>query len=158
IGPNISSRIKAPDGTEPQMDQDQDANPFGTTARDAFAIPRPLNGGGPPFDPDTQPIIIPGPHRVSTSVPNGSRPHNLVLNGAVSSFTVTFDRDINPLTFTGASVLRLIGPLGLIGPEPGASVPASFTVTQINSRTFRINFLSPDGMHPLALNLNGTYT
>jgi subtilisin-like proprotein convertase family protein len=158
IGPHISSRIKAPDGSEPEMDQDQDANPFGATGSDVFAIPRPLNGGGPPFDPGTQPIIIPGPHVVSTSVPNGSGPDNLVLNSTVSSFTLTFDRDINPLTFTGASVLRLMGPLGLIGPEPGASVPASFTVTQINSRTFQINFLSPDGMHPLALDLNGTYT
>jgi subtilisin-like proprotein convertase family protein len=158
IGPNISDRIRTTTSLGNAMDQDQDANPFGLSGADVFDVPHSLRGGGPPFDLDTLPIILPGPHVVSTSVANGSGSDNLVLNGTVSAITVTFDRDMDPTSITGASLLRLIGPSGLIGPEPGAAIPASFTVTQLSTRSFRFNFRTPDGSQALTLDLSGTYT
>ena len=42
---------------------------------------------------------------------------NLVRNGTVSAIDVTFDRDMNPATFDGRDVLRIMGPSGA---DPGA--------------------------------------
>src|SRR5204863_379669 len=67
---------------------------------------------------------------------------NLVLNGTNNAIDITFDRDINPSTFTAADVLSMVGPAG--------SIAGPFTVTQINSRTFRVGFPTQT--------LSGTYT
>ena len=80
---------------------------------------------------------MPGPRVVSTQVVNtggslGSGP-NLVLDGTVGAFDVTFDRDINAATFTKDDVLRIVGPAGVVD-------PASYTVTARGPRTFRIGF------------------
>jgi subtilisin-like proprotein convertase family protein len=182
VGPNISDRIRRVSATGTKipghfMDQDQSTDPgiLPTVPNDIFAVPTPLNSvqswtGSyftPPFSQDTLPLIVPGPHVVSVSQVNqvfGS-PDHLVLNNTVSSLDFVFDRDMDPTSFTPASVLRLIGPVGLIGPN--GAVPASFKITPnpFNTdpnpnfpRTYRVGFFSPDGSQPLVLNLNGTYT
>jgi subtilisin-like proprotein convertase family protein len=71
---------------------------------------------------------------------------------------------MNPSTFTTSQIVRFMGPVGLIGAN--GAVKASFSVAPDpqpgedpnHPRTFRINFLTPDGKSPLVLNLNGTYT
>jgi subtilisin-like proprotein convertase family protein len=86
---------------------------------DVFAIPTPTTGlpFQLPYSQDTLPLIIPGPHMVSTSVPNNpATSDNLVLNGVNNAIDVTFDRNINPATFTTANILRMEGPLGPITP------------------------------------------
>jgi subtilisin-like proprotein convertase family protein len=139
----------------------------GNITRTAYSIPRSLVGipFQGPFDPASVPLIVPGPHVVSTDVPGGSGSDNLVVNGTVSAIDVKFDRNMDPTTFTPSQVLRLIGPIGLIGPNGGLS--ATFSITPnpngndpdpAHPRTFRINFLTSDGTRPLAMNLNGTYT
>ena len=111
-------------------------------------VPTPLPSTTPftgPFDSNTLPLILPGPHVVSSSIPGQpTAPGNLVVNNAVSSIDITFDRDMNPATFTPASVLRVIGPAGQInGP---------FTISEpLDARTFRITFPTPQ-------TLSGTYT
>jgi subtilisin-like proprotein convertase family protein len=150
------------------MDQNADGT-AGQANVDAYAVPRPLNGVPfqGPFDTTTIPLIVPGPHISSSSVPGGvipPTPDNEVLNGTVSSIDVVFDRNMNPGSVTPASVLRVIGPAGTIG--PGGAIPASFSITPnpnnndpdpAHPRTFAINFLTPNGLKPLALNLSGTY-
>jgi subtilisin-like proprotein convertase family protein len=155
--------------TTPGNSMDQDANGTpGEPNTDAYAAPRPLNGipFQAPYDSDTQPLIVPGPFVASSQVVgNAATPDNLVLNGTVSSIDVTFDRNIDPTTFTPSQVIRVVGPVGTIGPN--GMIPASFTITPNpnntdpdpnNPRTYRINFMSPDGTQPLVLDLNGTYT
>ncbi|HKI38793.1 MAG TPA: proprotein convertase P-domain-containing protein, partial [Gemmataceae bacterium] len=107
------------------MDQNQNAVtgevPNSTSPGDVFAVPTPT--AGPPFqlpyDSSTLPLIIPGPHVTSTSVAfnpaaSTSATDNLVLNGTNNGVDVTFDRNIQPATFTPANVLRIEGPLGPI--------------------------------------------
>jgi len=153
----------------PGNNMDQNANgTAGEAQLDAYAVPRPLNGipFQGPFDTASIPLIVPGPHIASSSVPgNPATPDNEVLNGTVSSIDVVFDRNMNPSSVTPASVLRVIGPAGSIG--PGGTIPASFSITAnpngndpdpAHPRTFAINFLTPDVLkNPLALNLSGTY-
>src|SRR5262249_21603893 len=120
----------------------------------------------PAFSQDTLPIIVPGPHVVRSGVPgNPVTSDNLVLNGTVSSIDVVFDRDMDPRTFDGSKVLRMMGPAGSIGPN--GTIRASFTVTPNPNgsdpnpsfpRTYRINFRTLGGSSPLALALSGTYT
>jgi sugar lactone lactonase YvrE len=107
----------------PGNGMDQNANtvkgepPAATSAGDAYAVPRPLNA--PPFqlpyDPNTLPLIVPGPHVLSTFVPGQpTTSDNLVLNNQVNSIDVTFDRDMDPSSFTIDTVLRLMGPAGVV--------------------------------------------
>ena len=133
---------------------DQNANgTTGETNADVFAVPTPI-GSTPfqaPYNQNTLPLIVPGPHVASTSVPGGvsdpnapGTPNTLMLNGTVSSLVVTFDRDMDPSTFTPSKVLRIEGPAGLInGP---------FTVTPVagTARSFTIGFPTQQ--------LSGTYT
>jgi subtilisin-like proprotein convertase family protein len=152
VGPNIRDGIRtigAGGLVNPGnfMDQDMNAVPNEPNV-DAFAAPRPLNGipFQLPYDSNTLPLIIPGPHVVSTFVPgNPPTADNLVLNQSASAIDVVFDRDINASTFTAANILQMIGPLGPItGP---------FTVTALTSidkRTFQIGFPTQK--------LSGTYT
>ena len=129
------------------MDQNGDAAPG--AANDFFAIPTPL-GNNPfvlPYNKNTLPLIVPGPHVVGTSVPGGvvdspGSTQTLMLNGTVSALNVTFDRDMNPATFDPSKVLRIQGPSGLIG--------GPYTVTVVNARTFQIGFPTQQ--------LSGTYT
>jgi subtilisin-like proprotein convertase family protein len=98
---------------------DQNANgTAGEDPGDIYAAPRPVSGGVPfqgPYAQDTLPLIVPGPHVVSSQVTgNPTTLDNLVLNKTVSSIDVVFDRDMNPASFTPDAVLRIIGPAGLI--------------------------------------------
>src|SRR5262249_1993775 len=105
------------------MDQNASGTPGETTA-DAYSIPTPT-GGTPfvaPFDQTTLPLIVPGPHVISSNVPgNPATSGNLVLDSAVSAIDVTFDRDMDPATFKPAQILRVVGPAG--------AVPGPYTVT-----------------------------
>ena len=125
---------------------DQNANGTAGSPTDFYENPRPLGGTAftAPYDPQTMPLIVPGPHVVSSSVPTAKTQtaDNLVLNNTASAINVVFDRDINPSTFTAAEVLQVMGPAGL--------VPGPYTVTQVDSRTFRVGFATQ--------RLSGTYT
>jgi subtilisin-like proprotein convertase family protein len=110
------------------MDENQNTftgeTPSGTSPGDVFAIPTPTDG--PPFQlpysQDTLPLIIPGPHLAGTNgtsvafnpKANLSATDNLVLNGTNNGIDVTFDRNIDPTTFTPANILRISGPMGPI--------------------------------------------
>ena len=148
VGPNISDRIRRVNGLNRTAGNPMDQNADGVEGQpslDMYATPRPLNGVPflLPYDTATLPIIVPGPHVVSTSVP-GVTPtsDNLVLNGVVSALDVSFDRDMQIGTFTGADVLSLIGPAG--------PVAGPFNVMALDARTFRVSFT------PQAL--SGTYS
>ncbi|MBX3401282.1 MAG: proprotein convertase P-domain-containing protein, partial [Gemmataceae bacterium] len=113
---------------------DQNANAIAGELADGFASPR-LNG----VSIATAPIILPGPFFVAANVPGspaGSAPHgqgdSLYLNSGANAIDVRFDRDINPASFTPASILRMTGPYG--------PVNGPFTVTPTGPRTFRVGF------------------
>jgi subtilisin-like proprotein convertase family protein len=146
-------------------------------AGDTFIIPRPLTGVPfqLPYDPNTLPIIAPGPHLVSSFVPgepatvdqNGSpfpNIENLVLNGTASSFDVVFDRDMDPTTVTTAMVLRMTGLAGQIaGPFTVTADPNSGQSRLINGNLTTAP--DPDLAHPRTYkiafptqSLSGTYT
>ena len=58
------------------MDQDADAV-TGEAVDDIYATPRPLAGGSfaaGPYNPETLPLIVPGPHVLGTSVPSATAP------------------------------------------------------------------------------------
>ena len=112
---------------------DQDANGVtnqlpstGVGPRDAYSAPASLGGSGftynpatffpTPYNQDTLPLIVPGPHIASTHVAgNPVTSDNLVLNSTVSSIDITFDRNMGPgATPAPAQVLRVMGPTGLI--------------------------------------------
>ena len=89
----------------------------------------------------------------------------LLLNQTTSILDVTFDRNMDPASFTAAQVLRLVGPAGAIGPN--AAIPATFSITPnplgtdpdpAHPRTFRINILNAAGTAPQPLSVNGTYS
>ena len=112
-----------------------------TTGQDMFAIPTPINGV--PFeatyDPTTLPLIIPGPHVISTSVPNQPfSSDNLVLNATNGALDVLFDRNIAAGTFTAGNIISITGP---VGPADPISL-ATATVTQdaTNKALFHITF------------------
>jgi len=134
-----------------KMDQDASGK-FGAVT-DVYAAPRPLSGipFQLPYDQNTLPLIVPGPHVVSTDVPgNPATPDNLVLNGTTNSIDVVFDRDMNASTFTPASIVRMFGPAGQInGPFTITADPPG-TAAALALRTFRIGFPTQQ--------LSGTYT
>src|SRR5205823_10927677 len=71
---------------------------------DRLQIPTPVGFPGPSGN-DTLPLVVPGPHVISTAVQNkkaGSL-DNEVLNNTASYIDVTFDRNMTP--FTGAQVI-----------------------------------------------------
>ena len=136
---------------------DQNANGIGgESSADLYAIPTPANGSTtpftPPFNPNTLPLIVPGPHLSNTAALDASgnpitpqtNGENLALNQAVTGVQVTFDRDMNPTTFTPAQVLSVLGPNGPIsGP---------FTVKPVAGTLRKFNVLFPTPQV-----LNGTY-
>src|SRR5262249_18179877 len=104
-----------------------------------------------PYVRDTLPLVVPGPHVVSTHVPGAPvTSDNLVLNGTVSAIDVTFDRDMNPATVTPGSVLRIDGPAGLAaGPYTATLNPLGTDPNPASPRTYRIGFPTQQ--------LSGTY-
>jgi hypothetical protein len=96
-----------------------DQNNNGAHAGYAAPAPAASSSFSGAYDQNTLPMIVPGPHIVSTTAVSPqavtpATPDNLVLNGAVSGVTVTFDRNMNPNSFTAANVLRVMGPAGLV--------------------------------------------
>jgi subtilisin-like proprotein convertase family protein len=146
VGPGIADRIRTVNGqgvTVPgnTMDQNADAttgedprtSPFtGMSPGDLYEAPNPsppspatFAGADPmaPFDPKTLPLLVYGPHIVSTSVPGSpASADNLVTDRTVNALDVTFDRDMQVSTFTAGDVTRIAGPSGTIG---GTSVYSS---------------------------------
>src|SRR5262249_18719499 len=124
----VSSGVFVQGPTNPGNFMDQNANGVtGETPGDIYADPKPLDPLTPyqppagffarPFDSSALPLIVPGRHIISTSVPGQSASSdNLAQNTAVSSVDVVFDRDMDPNSFTGADVVRMMGPAGQVGP------------------------------------------
>src|SRR5262249_47146054 len=98
------------------------------------------------------PLIVPGPHVISTDVPGApAASNNLVLNSAVSAIDVTFDRDMDPATFKPAQILRVVGPAGTVpGPYTVTPNPLGTDPDPSHPRTSRIGFA--------AQTLSGSYT
>ena len=102
---------------------------------DAFSNPRPVSGVPflAPYDNDTLPVIIPGPFLFSHNIPG--RPQtldNLLADAPTSGLELVFDRNMDPNSFALPQVLRVQSGLNPInGP---------FSFTQVNPRTFRIDF------------------
>lgn len=149
---------------------DQNANgqteeafsPIAGQVGDAYAAPTPSTANNAPWNPttfipgpydqDTLPLVLAGPHVLSSHVPgNPVTSDNLVLNSTVSAIDVTFDRDMNPTSITPLSILRIMGPGGQIsGPFTILSNPLGNDPNPASPRTYRIGFPSQE--------LNGTYT
>jgi len=122
------------------------------TPNDVFAIPRSANTTVPftqPYADETLPLIVPGPHMVSSSIPGSpATPDNLVLNKANGSIDITFDRDMLVSSFTPSSILQIVGPSGAI-PLPAGSIsitplspttiPGLTPAVQV-ARSFRVSF------------------
>jgi len=133
------------------MDQNADGKPdenplttpfTGLTPGDIYAVPTPqptrpktfgpdpLSILQPPFNQNTVPLIVPGPQILSTQVLStsgqpGTGTDNLVINGSVDTFNVTFDRPMQVSSFTPSDILQIMGPTGSIsGPQdfPNGSV------------------------------------
>ena len=92
-----------------------------------------------PYDTTTLPLIVPGPHVISTAAldANGNpitqtNGENLALNTIVTGVQVTFDRDMRVSTFDGSDILSLVGP---IGPVPG---PFTVQVVAGSLRVFNV--------------------
>ena len=82
------------------------------------------------------PLIVPGPHVVSTSVPGGTGTDNLMTNGTVSELNVTFDRPMEASTFTPGDVLQITGPTGSVtGPQSFASNSVGQTIAPATTST-----------------------
>lgn len=142
---------------------DQNADGRGGQANDFFANPTPITPSTRfvgPYDQTSLPIIVPGPHLVSSFVPGEpGTPDNLVLNKTVSFIDVVFDRDIDVASFTPAQILGVRGPAGAINgaftvtPEFSAATPRFPQADEdaTHTRTFRIGLPAPQA-------LSGTYT
>lgn len=152
VGPNVRDRIRRPlqgPGSGNPMDQDSDGDP-GEVNSDAYAIPSPQFFAT--SLQETLPLIVPGPHVVSSQVPGAPvSGDNLVLNAAVNAIDVTFDRDMDPNSFTPNRVLQIMGPAG--------AVAGPFTVTRPDPnslRTYRIGFASQaiSGTYSVSLGSN----
>ncbi len=146
------------------MDQYGNAN---TGPVHTYETPRPLGNTPfqPPYDQNTLPIIIPGPHIVGSFVSgNPATSDNLVLNGTANSIDIVFDRDMNPNTITAATILRMMGPLGQInGPFTVTADPNPNYSRLING--VMTTAADPDPTHPRTYkitfptqSLSGTYT
>lgn len=162
VGPNVRDLLRSPVSNASGNLMDQNSNAIagevGTPGNggDIYAAPTPLNNGPTffaPFSQDTLPLIISGPHVVSTHVSgNPATADNLVLNNTVNSVDVMFDRDMQGATFTPAAIVRMIGPSGLpiLGPFTITPNPNGNDPDPNNPRTFRIGFPTQQ--------LPGTYT
>ena len=113
---------------------------------DAFTAPRTI-GADPfnsdpfalSFDSNTLPLIETGPHLVDTSSPsNPLATDNLVFNGTANAIDLTFDRDIDPTSFTPANILRMTGPTGAVHEQQILTVLGT-------QGTFRVSFNAGTG-------------
>ncbi len=183
-GTTVHDDIRPPDvtSTAPGNNMDQNGNAVTDEADvDVYANPRPL-GGTPfslPYDGTTLPLIVPGPHIISRSVPG--QPNSVVLNtpSPASAIDVVFDRNMDMSSFTTAQLLRLQGPVGIIplfdsmgAPLPGVGIipdPNTTDPDPAHPRTFRITlptgvYLQQDGSISTnvtpwnILTINGSYT
>ena len=76
---------------------------------------------------------------------------NLALNTTVTGIDVTFDRDMNPATFTAADVLSVVGPDGTVpGPYTVTANPLGTDPDPLFPRTYEIGFA--------AQSVSGSYT
>jgi subtilisin-like proprotein convertase family protein/sugar lactone lactonase YvrE len=147
VGPEASNLVMGN-----QMDQNgngtSDEAATATSGGDVYSVPTPV-GNGPIFHPayvsTSLPLIIPGPHIVSTFVPgadqsgnviNPQSNDNLVLNQAVHYIDVTFDRDMDPNSFT-------------TGTGPSASSPGATPLFQLLGPNGAINLFDPTTGQPL---------
>jgi subtilisin-like proprotein convertase family protein len=163
VGPNITDLVRTANanGTLKSSGNmmDQNANGVPGTLQDTYAAPASTNGipFTIPFVQTTFPLIVPGPHVVSTYVPgNPLTSDNLVLDKANNAINVVFDRKIIASSFTSGQVLSIIGPAGVIPgpytviPNPNGNEDPNFPFT------FEITFPflpgSPNGI------VSGTYT
>ena len=148
------------------MDQNADGVAGETTPNaagtdDVYSIPMPTSGSTPfvaPFNQTTLPLIRPrtvrgqlrgaGRQRRRDPPTNGQ---NLALNTTVTGIDVTFDRDMNPATFTAADVLSVVGPNGTVpGPYTVTANPLGTDPNPLFPRTYEIGFA--------AQSVSGSYT
>ena len=170
------------------MDQNADATPdqnpllvpyTGLTPGDVYAAPAPAPTSpitfttaasilSPPFNQNTLPLIVPGPHVVSTSVPTGTGADNLITDGTTSTFHVTFDRPIKVSSFPPNQVLQIMGPTGSVsGPQyfasdsVGLTIPNAVSSTVPSSITSTLTVPSFNGTFKIAkvtVQLNAAFT
>ena len=82
---------------------------------------------------------------LALSTDNATTSDNLVLDNSVSSLDVTFDRDMDPATFTPADVLRIMGPDGsVIRPYTFPSTNPAQTVPVASGSPLVSNLLVDD--------------
>jgi subtilisin-like proprotein convertase family protein len=165
--------VRGVNGTQAVAHSDQSLITM-VNAPDFFSIPTPnsINGvanidGVPftaPYQGTTLPLIIPGPHVVSSAVEgNPVTSDNLVLNNTVSTLDLTFDRLINPATFTVASIASIIGPVGPLAiggstiNQPGGIGSADTTVTVVSGLSLPNTpfFATIDGEQVQVTSVNG---
>lgn len=132
------------------------------TLGDAYAAPGPKSTSDlvwnvgtyvpGPYDQDMLPLVVPGPHVVSSHVPGAAfTSDNLVQNSTVDAIDVTFDRDMLASSITPESILRIMGPSGQItGPFTILANPLGSDPNPAAPRTYRIGFPTQT--------YNGTYT
>ncbi len=177
-GPNDMVRSPLGDPTVLGNLMDQNANgvagefptqgPPKASGGDTYAAPSPANNGPnflAPYNQLTLPIVVPGPHIVSTFVSGSpAAPDNLVSSGFANSIDIVFDRDMDPNSIDFQSVLRMVGPAGPIDgpfsitPDPNPAYPrlingnmtAAVDPDPSHPRTYKITFPGQQ--------LNGTYT
>ena len=148
------------------MDQNADGVPGETTPNaagtdDVYSIPMPASGSTPfvaPFNQTTLPLIVSGPYVASSVALDASgdvipqtNGQNLALNTTVTGIDVTFDRDMNPATFTAADVLSVVGPDGTVpGPYTVTANPLGTDPNPLFPRTYEVGFA--------AQSISGSYT
>jgi hypothetical protein len=173
-GPKDMIRSALGDPTGLGNTMDQNANGVGgefpsqTSGGDSYAVPTPAHNGPnflAPYNQLTLPIIVPGPHIVTTFVPGSpASADNLVSSGFANSINIVFDRDMDPNSIDFQSVLRMVGPAGPINgpfsitPDPNPVYPRLINGNMTSA-------VDPDPSHPRtykitfpAQQLNGTYT
>jgi subtilisin-like proprotein convertase family protein len=135
------------------MDQDADAT-AAEPVDDAYATPRPLAGGSPtagPFDPDTLPLIVTGPHVVGTTVPSATTPSPVQFNAT----STQVNRPIPDATAAGAGVLTAtIDVVGL--PRAVADLDVRVAISHPSDGDLILQLIAPNGtVINLAGNLGG---
>src|SRR5262249_5871360 len=104
---------------------------FGPSSGDVFSVPTALNQVPLtlPYTTDSLPLIVTGPHVVSTSVPgNPASRTTLVPTAPPNTLKFPFAGDITPTSSTSANTSTRRGPVGPIPPykvPPAATTPAA---------------------------------
>jgi subtilisin-like proprotein convertase family protein len=154
IAPTISDRIFTRNSPTAGALMDQNANGVGGQfPGDFYAVPRPINGApfSAPFDPNTLPIIIPGPQMTGSSIPGASG--SLATDAVVNALDVSFDRDMEVSTFTPTQVLRMMGPAGQVY-GPFAVTPSFNASSGLGTQIAGGQTLD----FPMTVSENGTFT